>query len=125
VRLFSREALNEAASRQKKPEIVRKDKLGHRAWVHLEVNPIHNWELHALRRPKADDQHTRVRPSSAAKKESGSLVRGTEKSDRVGRLRLRRLKFVREQFFLTAVAQNLKRLVRFLSFKPTLQIATA
>ena len=30
------------------------------------------------------------------------------------RLRLRRLKFVREQFFLAAVAQNIKRLVRFL-----------
>jgi hypothetical protein len=31
------------------------------------------------------------------------------------RLRLRRLKFVRQQFFLAAVAQNIKRLVRFLS----------
>jgi len=31
------------------------------------------------------------------------------------RLRLRRSKFVREQFFLAAVAQNLKRLVRFLT----------
>ena len=40
------------------------------------------------------------------------------------RLRLRRLKFVREQFFLAAAAQNLKRLVRFLS-KPAPQIATA
>jgi Transposase DDE domain len=30
------------------------------------------------------------------------------------RLRLRRIKFVREQFYLAAVAQNLKRLVRFL-----------
>jgi transposase len=36
----------------------------------------------------------------------------------VRRLRLRRLKFVREQFFLAAVAQNIKRLVRFLS-RPT------
>src|ERR1039457_5692854 len=34
------------------------------------------------------------------------------------RLRLRRLKFVREQFFLAAAAQNIKRLVRFLS-QPT------
>jgi Transposase DDE domain len=34
------------------------------------------------------------------------------------RLRLRRLKFVAEQFYLAAVAQNLKRLVRFLSLKP-------
>jgi hypothetical protein len=38
------------------------------------------------------------------------------------RLRLRRLKFVREQFFLAAAAQNIKRLVRFLSqgTEPTL-----
>jgi hypothetical protein len=41
------------------------------------------------------------------------------------RLRLRRLKFVREQFFLAATVQNLKRLVRFLSFKPAPEIATA
>jgi hypothetical protein len=34
------------------------------------------------------------------------------------RLRLRRLRFVREQFFLAAAAQNIKRLVRFLS-RPT------
>jgi hypothetical protein len=40
------------------------------------------------------------------------------------RLRLRRLKFVREQFFLAAVAQNIKRLVRFLSCKPTPLAAT-
>ena len=33
----------------------------------------------------------------------------------LNRLRLRRLKFVREQFFLAAVAQNIKKLVRFLS----------
>jgi hypothetical protein len=31
------------------------------------------------------------------------------------RLRLRGLKFVREQFFMAAAAQNIKRLVRFLS----------
>jgi hypothetical protein len=40
------------------------------------------------------------------------------------RLRLRRMRFVREQFYLAA-AQNLKRLVRFLSCKPTPHIATA
>jgi len=34
------------------------------------------------------------------------------------RLRLRRMKFVREQFFLAAAAQNIKRLVRFLT-QPT------
>jgi hypothetical protein len=41
---------------------------------------------------------------------------------RLRRLRLRRLNFVREQFFLAAAAQNIKRLVRFLSqgTEPTL-----
>jgi hypothetical protein len=37
------------------------------------------------------------------------------------RLRLRRLKFVREQFFPAATAQNIKRLVRFLS-GPTMSL---
>jgi len=36
----------------------------------------------------------------------------------VRRLRLRRLKFVRDQFFSAAAAQNIKRLVRFLSQGP-------
>jgi hypothetical protein len=36
------------------------------------------------------------------------------------RLRLRRIKFVREQFYLAAVAQNLKRSVRFLGARPQL-----
>jgi hypothetical protein len=40
------------------------------------------------------------------------------------RLRLRRIKFVREQFYLAAVAQNLKRLVRFLNMKAQPAIAT-
>jgi len=35
------------------------------------------------------------------------------------RLRLRRMRFVREQFYLAATVQNLKRVVRFLSLKPT------
>jgi Transposase DDE domain len=39
------------------------------------------------------------------------------------RLRLRRMRFVREQFYLAAAVQNLKRLVRFLTLKP--QPATA
>ena len=40
------------------------------------------------------------------------------------RLRLRRLKFAREQFFLAATAQNLKRLARFLS-QPTKPVLVA
>jgi len=41
------------------------------------------------------------------------------------RLRLRRMRFIREQFYLAATAQNLKRLVRFLCRRPEPQIATA
>jgi hypothetical protein len=41
------------------------------------------------------------------------------------RLRLRRMRFVLEQFYLAATVQNLKRLVRFLSSKLTPQFATA
>jgi transposase len=41
------------------------------------------------------------------------------------RLRLRRLKFVREQFLLAAAAQNIKRLVRFLSQATTPTMAAA
>jgi hypothetical protein len=40
------------------------------------------------------------------------------------RLRLRRLKFVRKQFFLAAAAQNIKRLVRFLC-QPTAPVLPA
>jgi transposase len=39
------------------------------------------------------------------------------------RLRLRRMRFVREQFFLAAAAQNIKRLVRFLSQAPSPALA--
>jgi len=35
------------------------------------------------------------------------------------------MRFVREQFYLAATAQNLKRLVRFLRAKPTPELATA
>ena len=41
------------------------------------------------------------------------------------RLRLRRIKFVREQFYLAAVAQNLKRLVRFLNMTAQPMTASA
>jgi hypothetical protein len=41
------------------------------------------------------------------------------------RLRLRRIKFVREQFYLAAVAQNLKRLARFLNMTAQPMMASA
>ena len=40
------------------------------------------------------------------------------------RLRLRRMRFVREQFFVAAAAQNFKRLVRFLC-QPTTPVLPA
>jgi len=51
--------------------------------------------------------------------------RGARAKIGLPRLRLRRMTFVREQFYLAATAQNLKPMVRFLSGKPTSQIATA
>ena len=39
------------------------------------------------------------------------------------RLRLRRMKFVRERCYLAATAQNLKRLVRFLHARPAEPVA--
>jgi hypothetical protein len=50
----------------------------------------------------------------------------SELKNRIGlrRLRLRRLKFVREQFYLAAAAQNLKRLMRFLAIRPETAAAT-
>jgi hypothetical protein len=50
-----------------------------------------------------------------------------ELKNRLGlrRLRLRRMKFVREQFYLGATVQNMKRLVRFLSMKPNNPVAAA
>jgi transposase len=41
------------------------------------------------------------------------------------RLRLRRMRFVREQFYLAAAVQNIKRLARFLSFEPQPVLATS
>ena len=40
------------------------------------------------------------------------------------RLWLRRIKFVREQFYLAGVAQNLNRLVRFITYRPQLTQAS-
>jgi hypothetical protein len=71
-------------------------------------------------------EHTRVRHCTAAKKKVKALFAELKNQIGLRRLRLRRLKFVREQFFLAAVAQNIKRLVRLLSqpTTPTLEAAT-
>jgi hypothetical protein len=69
-------------------------------------------------------QHPGVRQSTAAKKEGEALF--AELKNQIGLRRLRRLWLVREQFFLAAVAQNIRRLVRFLSqpIRPVLPVTT-
>jgi len=72
----------------------------------------------------------RARPSSPTPSGKERKVEAlfAELKHQIGlrRLRLRRLRFVREQFFLAAAAQNLKRLVRFLSqpTTPTVEAAS-
>jgi transposase len=58
------------------------------------------------------------RTAQRARKKVEALFAELKNQIGLRRLRLRRLKFVREQFFLAAAAQNIKRLVRFLSQKP-------
>ncbi len=57
-------------------------------------------------------------PAQRARRKVEALFGELKNQIGLRRLRLRRLKFVREQFYLAAAVQNLKRLVRFLSFGP-------
>ena len=65
-----------------------------------------------------------VRPGPAAEKKGGALFGELKNQIGLRRLRLRRLRFVRGQFFLAAAAQNIKRLVRLLS-RPTTPVLPA
>ena len=65
--------------------------------------------------------HQNSRTHSGRRKKVEALFAELKNQIGLCRLRLRRPKFVREQFFLAA-AQNLKRLVRFLS-QPTAPLA--
>ncbi len=76
----------------------------------------------ACARPRSD---TSVRYLATGAAKSGSTVRRAKELHRTPPTEVRRVRFVREQFYLAATVQNLKRLVRFLSCKPTPQIATA
>jgi len=62
--------------------------------------------------------------ASRARKKVEALFAELKNQIGLRRLRLRRLKFVREQFFLAAAAQNIKRLTRFLS-RPTPAVGPA
>ena len=72
-------------------------------------------------------QELATTPAFAHAQRQGKKVEAlfAELKNQIGlrRLRLRRMKFVREQFFLAAVAQNIKRLVRFLSKVPSPNLA--
>jgi transposase len=57
-------------------------------------------------------------PAQRARRKVEALFGELKNQIGLRRLRLRRIRFVREQFYLAAAVQNLKRLVRFLSFGP-------
>jgi hypothetical protein len=76
--------------------------------------------VHELARQRARDLvHTAAFVDAQRKRKKVEAL-FAELKNQIGlsRLRLRRLKFVREQFLLAATAQNIKRLVRFLSQTP-------
>ena len=63
-------------------------------------------------------QDAGVRPAQRARRKVEALFAELKNQIGLRRLRLRRMQFVREQFYLAAAAQNLKRLVRFLTPGP-------
>jgi Transposase DDE domain len=76
--------------------------------------------IHEPARQRARDLANTPGFASAQRKRKKVEALFAELKNQIGlrRLRLRRLKFVREQFFMAAAAQNIKRLVRFLSQGP-------
>ena len=77
------------------------------------------WRLNPLLQQELANT-TEFANAQRQRKKVGALFAELKNQIGLRRLRLRRLKFVREQFFLAAVAQNIKRLVRFLSQGPRL-----
>ncbi len=73
--------------------------------------------MHEPARQRARDLHNTATFVDAQRQRKKVEALFAELKNQIGlrRLRLRRKKFVREQFFLAAAAQNIKRLVRFLS----------
>jgi transposase len=76
--------------------------------------------IHESARQRARDLATTPGFAKAQRERKKVEALFAELKNQIGlrRLRLRRMKFVREQFFLAAAAQNIKRLVRFLSQPP-------
>jgi len=85
------------------------------------TGPFHYLAIHMneAARQRARDLRTtpEFKHTQRKRKKVEALFAELKSHSHIGlhRLRLRRLKFVREQFFLAATAQNIKRLVRFLS----------
>src|SRR3989442_2903408 len=104
-------------------------------WGMLTKNSMHQWRykylaihMHEPARQRARELANTPAFASAQRERKKVEALFAEMKNLIGlrRLRLRRMKFVREQFFLAAAAQNLKRLVRFLSqpTTPTLAATT-
>jgi Transposase DDE domain len=76
----------------------------------------------ARQRPRALAETPAFAQAQRQRKKVEALFAELKNQIGLSRLRLRRMKFVREQFFLAATAQNLRRLVHFLNneTKPTL-----
>ena len=81
--------------------------------------------MHEAARQRARELVTTPEFANAQRQRKKVEALFAELKNQIGlrRLRLRRLKFVREQFFLAAAAQNIKRLVRFLSQGPRPMLA--
>ena len=82
--------------------------------------------IHERARQRARDLANTPEFSRAQRQRKKVEALFAELKNQIGlrRLRLRRLKFVREQFFLAAAAQNIKRLVRFLTQTTTPALST-
>ena len=92
--------------------------------------PVHDWTVPVSCNPYEEAARQRARDlrttpefaqAQRQRKKVEALFAELKSHSQIGlhRLRLRRLKFVREQFFLAATAQNIKRLVRFRN-RPTM-----
>jgi len=87
----------------------------------------HAIHMHEPARQRARDLSNTPAFASAQRERKKVEALFAELKNLIGlrRLRLRRMKFVREQFYLAAVAQNLKRLVRFLNMRAQPAMASA
>ena len=86
------------------------------------VLPSGAWSIHQHERARQRARQLANTPEFAKAQRQRKKVEAlfAELKNQIGlrRLHLRRLKFVAEQFFLAAAAQNLKRLARFLHQSP-------